>query len=436
MSTVKLAYGDASLDLNLDDSRFDVTVISPRHHQALSDPKADFRKAVEAPIGAKPLAHVVATKRVAGAREIRSVVIAVADHTRPVPDGLLVPWIVEALGVPDSVVTVLIGTGTHRGSTEAEILKKYGPENRKRFTFVNHDCQDENSLKFIGTSKCGGPCWINRLWTDADIKIVTGFIEPHFFAGFSGGPKGVVPAIAGMKTIQHFHRAMLIAHPNSTWGDLETNPLQALTREMSAMCPPDFMVNVTLNLEKQITGVFAGDMLAAHVAGCKKAAVDAVVQVNRAFPVVVTTNSGYPLDQNFYQTIKGISAAARIVAPGGAIVVASECRNGMPPEGEFRSIMADPRGSKELLQAILKEKNTRHDQWQAQTMLQCLQKARVVLYSGLSPADQAATRAEISKNLNATLDELQAAAIGKLPVAVLPMGPLTIPMLAQGATAR
>lgn len=428
MTAIQLAYGEGKLGVELDDRRFDVTILSPKHHPALADPRAAFRQAVESPIESVPLSQLVAAKE-AGGRKVESVAIAISDHTRPVPDGLLVPWIVEMLDLPDRAVTVLIGTGTHRGSTEAELERKFGAETRKRFRFINHDCQDEKSLKFLGTSRCGGPCWINRYWTDADVKIVTGFIEPHFFAGFSGGTKGVVPAIAGMKTIQHFHRAQLIAHPHSTWGDMETNPLQALTREMTALCPPDFLVNVTLNLDKQITGVFAGDVRAAHDAGCAKAAADATVTVPRAFPVVLTTNSGYPLDQNFYQTVKGISAAARIVAPNGVIVVASECRNGLPSEGEFRAILSDKRGSRELLDAILRETNTRHDQWQAQTMLQCLQKARVILYSGLSEQDRIATRAEISTDVGKTLDALQKTANGRLPIAVLPMGPLTIPTL-------
>nr|MBA3707451.1 DUF2088 domain-containing protein [Planctomycetota bacterium] len=278
--------------------------------------------------------------------------------------------------------------------------------------------------------------WINRAYVDADLRLATGFIEPHFYAGFSGGSKAIVPGIAGLRTVQHFHRASIIAHPRTTWGDIASNPLQALTREMVALCPPDFIVNVTLNLAKAITGVFAGEVRAAHDAGSTRAIAEAMVTVPRSFPVVVTTNSGYPLDQNYYQTVKGISAAARIVEPGGTILVASECRNGLPREGEAAAILATPKPSAELLASILASTHTRHDQWQVQTLLQCLAKARVVLHSTLSAEDRALTRVAHTDDLMATLDQLQRAwPSGKLPVAILPMGPLTIPSIAMTTSA-
>ncbi|MBA2480427.1 MAG: nickel-dependent lactate racemase [Planctomycetes bacterium] len=431
MTVVRLAYGERGLDLALDEQRFDPLVILPKDHPALPDPKAAFLAAISTPIGCAPLREIVARKK-----PIRSVAIVIADHTRPVPDRLLVPWIVEAIGVPDAAVTIIVGTGTHRGSTPQELERMLGADAVRRFRILNHDCHDQDALVHEGSSSCGGECWLDRAYVEADLRIATGFIEPHFYAGFSGGSKAVVPGIAGLKTVQHFHRASLIAHPRTTWGDLHGNPLQALTREMVALCPPDFIVNVTLNLAKDITGVFAGDVRAAHDAGAKRAIMEAMVGVPRSFPVVVTTNSGYPLDQNYYQTVKGISAAARIVDPGGTILVASECRNGLPREGEAAAILADPRPSAELLAGILASTHTRHDQWQVQTLLQCLQKARVILYSTLSAADRALTRVACTDDLPAELDRLQRAwPSGRLPVAVLPMGPLTIPAVAMSAGA-
>jgi lactate racemase len=415
---VRLDYGTDGLEVALDESRLDPTVLYPKNEPALADPEDAFLRAVKRPIGARPLRELGS-----GAK---NVVIAIADHTRPVPDGVLVPWIVRELGVPDGAVTVLVGTGTHRASTRDELEKKLGADVVRRFRLVNHDATSGTDLVEVGRARSGGRCLLNRQWVEADLRVATGFIEPHFFAGFSGGSKAIVPGLAGLETIQHFHRAALIAHPNTTWGRLAGNPLLELTREMTAMCPPHFIVNVTLNLDKKITAVFAGDVVQAHDAGCERARREALTPVARTFPVVVSSGSGHPLDQNFYQTVKGISAAARIVEPGGTIVVASRCANGIPDEGRFRQMLADPRGSDELYDAILESRETPHDQWQVQVLLECLRKARVILCSTLSEEDRRCTRTGHTNDVARTLADLSRGR-ERLPVAVLPSGPLTIP---------
>lgn len=423
---MKLAYGTDGLDIDLDPAQWDATVILPEDRPALADAHAAFRAAAASPLGTPSLADL---GRRCGAWRVA---IAIADHTRPVPDHLLVPWIVEALGVRDEQVTILIGTGTHRGSTESELERMLGPA-RKRFAVLNHDCMAEADLVDLGRTACGGEIWMNRRWVEADLRIATGFIEPHFFAGFSGGSKAVIPGIAGLKTVQHFHRATLIAHPRTTWGLTTDNPLQQLTRTMTAACPPQAIVNVLLNRAKQITDLVVGDVTAAHDAGCAKALHEAMRPVSRRFPVVLTTNSGYPLDQNFYQTVKGISAAARIVEPGGTIVVASRCNVGLPGEGEFADILRDPRSSSDLLKAILASARTRHDQWQVQTLLQCLEQAEIVLVSDLAEADRACTRTQHAPSVDAALAAARARHGTRPSIAVLPLGPLTIPTLAQEA---
>jgi nickel-dependent lactate racemase len=307
------------------------------------------------------------------------VVIVIADHTRPVPDRLLVPWIVQELGVPDECVTILVGTGTHRGSTAEELRKMLGGA-VDRFRIVNHDCEAARDMMFVGTSSCGGPCWMNRLWLNADLRVATGFIEPHFYAGFSGGSKAVIPGIAGLETVGHFHRAALIAQPNTSWARVVDNPLQRLTREMTAFCPPHFIVNVTLNRDREITGLYAGHVAMAHDAGCEAAIEEATIP----------------------------------------------CNKGLPEEGAFAGILADPRPDHELHRAIQCTETTRQDQWQVQTLLQCLEKARVILFSELSEKDRALTRTEHTSDPAETLRQLAAAAGKPLPVAILPLGPLTV----------
>ncbi|MEY2599962.1 MAG: hypothetical protein RLZZ142_2221 [Verrucomicrobiota bacterium] len=430
---VRMAYGEAGYELEVDDTLAEFRVLLPEDPHALPDAHGAFLDAVRNPHGALSLKEEGrrALQRARAQGRLGRVVIVVADHTRPVPDHLLVPWIVEELGVSDAEVTVLVGTGTHRGSTPEEWDRMLG-EGARRFRVVNHDCE-RSELVRVGASSCGGECWLNRLWVEADLRLATGFIEPHFYAGFSGGSKAVVPGVAGLETVRHFHRASLIAQPETTWGEVRANPLQRLTREMVALCPPHFIVNVTLNRAKEIAGVYAGAVGAAHDAGCEAALREARVRVESPFPIVVTSNAGAPLDQNFYQTVKGISAAARIVEPGGIVLSLSRCQGGLPEEGEFRRILSEPLSSGELHAAIRGTARTRHDQWQVQTLLQCLEKARVFLYSELTEEQRRATRTGHVSDPSEALRQWcleQAGRLGgggRVRVALLPLGPLTIP---------
>ena len=430
MRSARLPFGETGIEIRLDLPGVHAELLLPQTPPPLHDPRQAFLSSVRAPFGCSALAET-ALLALAGARaEGRPprVTIVIADHTRPVPDRLLVPWLVEEIGVPDSCITVLVGTGTHRGSTPAELEKMLGAAAR-RFRVVNHECEDTARLTFVGKSSCGGECWVNRLWVEADLRLATGFIEPHFYAGFSGGSKAVVPGIAGLETVRHFHRASLIAQPRATWTEVLGNPLQQLTREMTSLCPPHFIVNVTLDPEKRITGFYAGHVAKAHDAGCTAAEAETAIKVNRRYPVVLTTNSGYPLDQNFYQTVKGISAAARIVEEGGVILIASRCNLGLPAEGDFAAILSDPRTNSQLHAAIQSSAVTRHDQWQVQTLLQCLDKATVILHSELSQADRNLTRTGHCDDIENTLLRLASESQGPLRVAVLPQGPLSVPTL-------
>jgi nickel-dependent lactate racemase len=310
-------------------------------------------------------------------------VIVVSDHTRPVPDNRLIPWIVTQLGVDDSCVCILVGTGTHRSPTKEELFNMFGPHIHNRFEIVVHDCNDTKNLINVGRSTCGGTCLLHKRYVESDIKIATGFIEPHFFAGFSGGSKAIVPGIAGLETISYFHRARIIADPYATWGRIDQNPVSQLSRNMASLCPPDFIVNVTMNVKKEITDIFIGNHVTAHNDGCKKAEKQYCFPVRRKYPVVIATNSGYPLDMNFYQTVKGISAASRIVEEGGTIIAASECKNGLPGKSEFEKILSKDLSTDDLLNEIMTGKTTRRDQWQVQVLLQILQKCTVCLYSSM-----------------------------------------------------
>ncbi len=262
-----------------------------------------------------------------------------------------------------------------------------GPEISRRYRVVNHDAHDASTLVEVGKSLGGPPVRFARAYVEADRRIVLGFIEPHFMAGFSGGYKGVFPAVADIASIMHYHRAAVIGDARSTWGNLDANPTQEQIRQAGALLPVDFLVNLTLNRAPQITAFFCGEVLAAHARGCAFARETAMVACRRAYPVVVTTNAGYPLDQNLYQTVKGMSAGAQVVTDGGFILTAARCNDGFPTHGNYKKLLFEHATPRALLDAILTPGFSLYDQWEAQLHALITLKARVGLYSALPPEE-------------------------------------------------
>lgn len=418
---VALAYGRGRLIMAVPD---DAVVIRPEQLPGLADERAAFEAAARAPIGAAPLRGL--------ARPSDTVAIVIADITRPSPSERLVPWIMAELAhVPREQFVIVNGTGSHRANTPDELRRMLGAEVADTVRVVNHNAFDDATLAHLGRTSYGGEIWVNRDYLAADVKIVTGFIEPHFFAGFSGGPKGIVPGLAGIKTIMHLHNAQMIGDPRSTWARLEGNPVQGEIREAVAMCPPDFMMNVALNTRREITALWAGHYLAAHEVGCQFVAQHATRAVEGLFDIVITTNSGYPLDQNLYQAVKGMSAAARIVRPGGAIIAAAECRDGLPSHGNYKDLLQMRASAEELLAMIEAPGFALYDQWQAQSQALVQRRAQVFLRSSLDPASVRAAMLMPIDDLAATLAELLARYGPGARVAVLPEGPQTVPFVAE-----
>jgi nickel-dependent lactate racemase len=399
-------------------------VITPEQLPGLPDERAGFDAAVRAPIGSRPL------REIAGPAD--TVAIVIADITRPSPSERLVPWILDELAhVPRDQFVVVNGTGSHRANTREELVGMLGAEIVASVRVVNHNAFDDATLTRLGRTSYGGEVWINNDYLRADVRIATGFIEPHFFAGFSGGPKGIVPGVAGIKTIMHLHNAAMIGHPKSTWAVLEGNPVQGEVREAVAMAPPHVMVNVALNTRREITALWAGDYIAAHEVGCRFVAQHATRAVEEPFDIVITTNSGYPLDQNLYQTVKGMSAAARIVKPGGAIIAVSECSDGLPSHGNYKGLLRMRHTPAELLAMIEVPDFALYDQWQAQSQALVQRNADVYLYSSLDPATVRDAMLAPIDDIEATLAMLLDRYGPGATVAVLPEGPQTVPYLLE-----
>ena len=417
---IQLQYGKGDLSAEIPSS--DVTVLTPIHETGLPDERAAFREAVRDPVGSAPLGELIsATDRVA---------VVIPDITRPLPSDRLLPWLFEELShVPPENFVIVNGTGSHRANTEDELAAMVGREILSRYRVVNHDAHDPSTLAFAGTSPEGREVYLNREYVGADRRIVLGFIEPHFMAGFSGGYKGVFPAVADVDSIVHYHRAAVIGHPRSTWGILEENPTQEQIRANGSLLPVDFLVNVTINRAREITGVFCGDVMAAHVRGCEANKRSVMVACEREYPIVVTTNGGYPLDQNLYQAVKGMSAAYQIVSDGGLIISASRCNDGFPNHGNFRKMLLEHSSPEEMLETIYSPGFSTFDQWQVQLFALILQRARVALFSEMAPEDVRSAHLEPAADVTDTVSEELERVGQDAPVAVLPEGPMTVPYL-------
>ena len=419
---VRLDYGTDGLEVDLPDER--ITIIEPVARPAVPDPRATLRAAVRAPMGRPPLGELV--------KPGQTVAISVCDITRAQPRQDQLAVIFDELPqVRPEDVTILIATGTHRSNTDQELERMLGRDILSRYRVVNHDSRDRSALAGAGTTSTGVQVFLNRLWLEADVRITTGFVEPHFFAGFSGGPKMVAPGLAGLDTVMTLHDARHIGHPLATWGITEGNPVHDDVREIARMVPVHFALDVTLNREQKITAAFAGDIFAEHRAACAYAKGTAMREVDAPFDVVVTTNSGYPLDQNLYQAVKGMSAAAKIIKPGGTIVTAAECRDGLPAHGSYGAVLASAKSPEALLAMICAPGYAVPDQWQVQIQAQIQTKATVMVKtSGLGHDQVRAAHFtpidDVSKAVTAALDRAGRAST----LCVLPQGPQTIPYLA------
>ena len=418
---VKLAYGDGHLEVLFPGDR--TAVIEPMHKPGLPDEQAAVIGALTNPIGTKPLREQL--------QPSSRVTIVFTDITRATPNHVLIPWLLEHIApvVPRENITLLNALGTHRPNTRAELEKLLTPEVVANYRVLNHEPDNLHAHVRVGTTREGVPALINRHVVEADVRVITGFIEPHFFAGFSGGPKGIMPGVAHVQTVMSNHCARNIGHPNATFGVTVGNPIWEEMRDIALSVGPSFLLNVALNESRQITGVFAGDLLAAHQAGVEFVKSTAMQPVASPFDIVVTTNSGYPLDQNLYQGVKGLSAGVRILKPGGTLILSAECREGVPANSPMDQLLRSCSSPEEILALLATPGFCRPEQWQAQIQALVQRKARVLVYSSLpNPVVESAHLTacdDIGLEVDKTLCRLGPTA----RVAVLPQGPLTIPYL-------
>lgn len=376
MIDLRLPYGKETLPLKLEDSRVQAVLTSGIEDYTPSESQEELvRLAMEAPIGSPTLEEL--------SRGKRNITVIASDHTRPVPSRVLMPQLLRRIrqGNPDADITILIATGCHRGTSREELVAKFGEEIVAQERIVVHDCDDRENMRLLGVLPSGGECWVNRLACEADLLVAEGFIEPHFFAGYSGGRKSVLPGVAGRETVLANHCAEFIAHPAARAGSLKDNPIHRDMVWAAEKAGLAFVLNVVLDGHKRIIHAVAGHACQAHEAGCRFLEGLCGVQAVPA-DIVITTNGGHPLDQNIYQAVKGMTAAEATVKDGGVIIMLAKSGDGHGGEAFCRELMASP-DMDTLMAGILRRARgeTLPDQWQAQILIRVLRKARVVYIS-------------------------------------------------------
>lgn len=379
MANIAIPYGKGQQQLNVPDARLQA-VLRPKHEVGKPDTHVTeteiVRKALENPIGSARLCELAQGKK--------RVLVITSDHTRPVPSRVTMPLYLEEIrrDNPAADITILIATGMHRPTTDVELRAKLGDEIVDRETIVVHHAENEQDMVFFGTLPSGGELWLNRLVKEADLVVSEGFVEPHFFAGFSGGRKSIMPGVASKKTVLYNHNALFLQSPEARQGNLEGNPIHRdmlFAAKNANLC---FILNVLIDADKRVIAAFAGDLERAHAVACslckRLTRVEAVVS-----DIAITSNGGYPLDQNVYQSVKGMTAAEACVRQGGAIVLCAALGDGHGGEAFYRWF-ADRASADEVARDIehVPPESTHMDQWEAQILARVQRRATVFFVTG------------------------------------------------------
>jgi nickel-dependent lactate racemase len=411
-----LAFGTTGLKLDLPAGP-QYRVLHARSAPAIPNVEGALGAALDSPIGCPSLEEI--------ARGKKSAAISVCDITRPAPNRITLPPLLERLhraGIREENITLCIATGLHREATEAELLTILGPELVGRYPIVNHDAKDRQAHRDLGTTKRGTPAVIHKMFLDAELHITLGFIEQHLMLGFSGGRKLIAPGLAAQETIKVIHSPRFMRESLATEGSIEENPLHMELLEIARMARHDFMLDVTLTHSREISGIFAGEPVRAHAAGVDFLRKTSMELLPERADAVITSAAGHPLDLTFYQTIKGITAVQHIVKPGGKILVMSECSEGIGSP-EFAEKLRGYEGPQQFLDAI-RDTPVIADQWQLEKMAMVELKHPLLVYAPGTKPQQLGSLGDSSfayeqDAVRALIDGLEPGAT----VAVVPDGP-------------
>ncbi|MGE5558429.1 MAG: nickel-dependent lactate racemase [Bacillota bacterium] len=418
---INLKYGQRGLMVDLPETPGFAGVLAPRRAPGIPDPDARVRQSLADPILSAPLLNLTAGKKTA--------CIVVSDSTRPVPNRVLLPPILKILeegGIRKENIVILIATGIHRPNEGAELIHLIGGDIASGYRVENHHSKNTDEMIYVGEIGNGIPVYINKTYYSADLKILTGFIEPHMWAGFSGGRKSILPGISSVKTLEYLHGPDVISHEKTAYGVLEGNPFHEAGLAIMKKAGADFIVNVTLNGDKEITGVFAGDPVKAHLEGCRFQAGRCLHKLAEPLDFILTTNAGSPLDCNLYQATKGITAAADGLKPGGTILIAAACHEGLGSP-EYQDILNLVDTPENFLRRLRNREFFIPDQWCAQETYQVMLKNPVWIYTeGIPRSVLEKYHFKYASDVEKTAAEILRQLGSSARWAVIPDGPMLI----------
>ncbi|UCC18533.1 MAG: nickel-dependent lactate racemase [Promethearchaeota archaeon] len=423
---MKIDYGKEGLDINLD-PKWNITILCASEQKSIESPKVKIKESINNPIEGPSLKEII-DKKV----NLNSVCIVSSDATRPVPSNLILEAIVEELnlnGIDDNKISVLIATGLHRTSRDDELERILGKTLINRITIIDHKATDMDSLVYIGKSADNDPIFVNRYYYSADLKILTGYVEPHFFFGFSGGRKSLVPGIVGIDTIQVNHSAEKIASPYARFGIYKENPLHKHSLAISKKIGVDFIINVCINKKHEIIEIASGDFIKAHEKLVDYQLKQTFTGIKERYDVVICGNGGYPLDLNLYQAVKSMAIGELAVKDGGTIIAVNECVEGIGiGQDKFKELIFSGMVPKEIYKKILNKEIVVPDQWEIQILARILMKADVFIISELNENEIGNIGLKYAKNVEDAIRTCLKKYGSDASILILPNGPQLLPL--------
>jgi len=421
---IRLDYGSTGLEVDISEKNL-LDIVENRKVKAIANPRQELINSIRNPIGSPPLQKLIKNKK--------KICIVISDVTRAVPTKLILEVLLselESYGVSKDSITILVATGLHRPNVGRELEGLVGRQIMQNYRIVNHNARDRQSCRFIGKTKRGTPIILNKVFLDSDFKILTGLIEPHFMAGFSGGRKAVCPGISYMDMFKHFHGPEILESPNASNAILKGNPFHEESTEIAKKAGVDFIVNVTINKDKETTAVFSGDLEEAFYSGAEFCLKNSQYQIKEEADIVVTSGGGLPLDATLYQAVKGMVGAVPAVKKDGMIIIASECREGIGSE-EFVELITQEKDLDDFIKKIHDKNFFKIDQWELEELAKARRKAEIYLYSGYISRE----KYDIPPGTLKIVDSIQEAIEVGLKrygddakITVIPEGPYVIPV--------
>ncbi|MFW9939840.1 MAG: nickel-dependent lactate racemase [Candidatus Thorarchaeota archaeon] len=426
---MRIDYGKNGINLSLN-PLWNLTVLRPKEQKGLVEPIEKIRETIKNPLECEPLYKIIKSKKT-----LNRICIVVSDSTRPVPSHIILGALIKELneyGIQDNQISILIATGLHRTSREDELVRILGENLRSRLKIIDHVASDKDSLKYLGKTREDSPIYINKYFYESDVKILTGYVEPHFFFGFSGGRKALIPGIAGEETIQANHSAKNIDSPHSRFGIYKNNLMHKMAIEILNLVGVDFAINTCINEKHEIVEVLAGDVEKIHEELVKYQLKHIFEKIDEPYDIVICGNGGYPLDLNLYQAVKSMAIGEMAVKKGGTIISVNECIDGIGiGQDKFKQLIFSGMEPNDIYKKILNKKIVVPEQWEIQVLARILMKSEIFVVSKLKENELG----NIGLKYGESVEDVIKLSLRKYgdnaSILILPNGPQILPLLKE-----